>query len=144
MYKRQDAVITSNEAGYVLYMNAAAELLTGVNFNEVKNKTLNAIFRLMAEDKTTPVDSTWLTDSYSSQEEVILERADGEEFVIRKSASPLYDRDGHTFAIVTVLHDVTMLRTLSNQLSFQARHDQLTGLSLIHISTPTSIVKGLS
>ena len=74
------------------------------------------------------MDSTWLTDSYSSQEEVILERADGEEFVIRKSASPLYDRDGHTFAIVTVLHDVTMLRTLSNQLSFQARHDQLTGL----------------
>ncbi|MEQ1767352.1 MAG: EAL domain-containing protein, partial [Methylotenera sp.] len=59
---------------------------------------------------------------------MIIERADGTEFVIRKSASPLYDGDGNTFAIVTVLHDVTMLRRLSNQLSFQARHDQLTGL----------------
>jgi diguanylate cyclase (GGDEF)-like protein/PAS domain S-box-containing protein len=123
-----DAVITSNQAGYVLYMNSAAERLTGVNLNEMKIKTLRCLFRLLAEDKTTPVGSEWLTDSYSSQEEVILERADGEEFVIRKSASPLYDSDGNTFAIVTVLHDVTMLRTLSNQLSFQARHDQLTGL----------------
>ncbi|HPX87719.1 MAG TPA: EAL domain-containing protein [Methylophilaceae bacterium] len=123
-----DAVITSNENGFVLYMNAAAERLTGIKLGEAKVKTLNALFRLMAEDKTTPVDSNWLTDSYSALEEVILERADGNEFVIRKSASPLYDRDGNTFAIVTVLHDVTMLRTLSNQLSFQARHDQLTGL----------------
>jgi diguanylate cyclase (GGDEF)-like protein/PAS domain S-box-containing protein len=123
-----DAVITSNPAGYVLYMNSAAERLTGVNLSEMKIKTLRSLFRLLAEDKTTPVNSEWLTDSYSSQEEVILERADGEEFVIRKSASPLYDSDGHTFATVTVLHDVTMLRTLSNQLSFQARHDQLTGL----------------
>ncbi|MDO9204527.1 EAL domain-containing protein [Methylotenera sp.] len=123
-----DAVITSNEAGFVLYMNAAAERLTGVDLSEVKTKTLWSLFRLMAEDKTTPVNSTWLTDSYSVLEEVILERADGAEFVIRKSASPLYDSDGNTFAIVTVLHDVTMLRNLSNQLSFQARHDQLTGL----------------
>ena len=99
-----DAVITSNENGFVLYMNAAAERLTGIRLSEAKIKTLNALFRLMAEDKTTPVDSHWLTDSYSALEEVILERADGNEFVIRKSASPLYDRDGNTFAIVTVLH----------------------------------------
>ncbi|MDP3087354.1 MAG: EAL domain-containing protein [Methylotenera sp.] len=123
-----DAVITSNVAGYVLYMNKAAEVLTGVNFSEVKSKKIQALFRLMAEDKTTSVDSIWLTDSYSNLEEVVLERADGHEFVIRKSASPLYDIDGNTFGIVTVLHDVTMLRTLSNQLSFQARHDELTGL----------------
>jgi diguanylate cyclase (GGDEF)-like protein/PAS domain S-box-containing protein len=123
-----DAVITSNDAGYVLYMNAAAERLTGVDLSEVKNKTLRALFRLMSDDKTTHVESSWLTDFYSDQEEVVLIRADGEEFIIRKSASPLYDSDGNTFAIVTVLHDVTMLRKLSNQLSFQARHDQLTGL----------------
>jgi diguanylate cyclase (GGDEF)-like protein/PAS domain S-box-containing protein len=123
-----DAVITSNEFGYVLYMNAAAERLTGVNLSEEKIKTLRSLFRLLAEDRITAVNSEWLTDSYSTQEEVILERADGEEFVIRKSASPLYDSDGHTFATVTVLHDVTMLRRLSNQLSFQASHDQLTGL----------------
>jgi diguanylate cyclase (GGDEF)-like protein/PAS domain S-box-containing protein len=123
-----DAVISSNDAGYVIYMNSAAERLTGVTLSEVKNKTLRALFRLMSDDKTTHVESNWLTDSYSTQEEVMLIRADGEEFIIRKSASPLYDSDGNTFAIVTVLHDVSMLRKLSNQLSFQACHDQLTGL----------------
>ena len=123
-----DAVITSSASGQVLYMNAVAERLTGVNFSEAKNKKVKALFRLMTEGKTSPVDSTWITDSYSTLDEVILERPDGQEFVIRKSASPLYDRDGNTFGVVTVLHDVTMLRILSNQLSFQARHDQLTGL----------------
>jgi diguanylate cyclase (GGDEF)-like protein/PAS domain S-box-containing protein len=123
-----DAVITSNHGGYVLYMNSAAERLTGVKLSEVKIKTLRSLFRLLAVDKITHVNSEWFTDSYSAHEEVILGRADGEEYVIRKSASPLYDSDGNTFAIVTVLHDVTMLRTLSNKLSFQARHDQLTGL----------------
>ncbi|MDD2834061.1 MAG: EAL domain-containing protein [Methylotenera sp.] len=123
-----DAVITSNSSGYVLYMNPAAERLTGVDFSEVKSKKLQALFRLKLEDKLTVVDSAWLTDAYSVHEEVILERADGKHFVIRKSASPLYDQDGYTFGIVTVLHDVTMLRALSNQLSMQARHDALTGL----------------
>lgn len=123
-----DAVITSDTAGCVLYMNAAAEVLTGLTLGEVKNKKIQSLFRLMAEDKTTPVDSIWLTDLYSNIEEVFLEREDGLEFVIRKSASPLYDLDGNAFGIVTVLHDVTMLRVLSNQLSFQARHDELTGL----------------
>ena len=123
-----DAVITSTASGQVVYMNAVAERLTGVGLSEVKNKRIQSLFRLMNESKTAIVDSVWLTDSYSILDEVILERADGQEFVLRKSASPLYDRDGNAFGIVTVLHDVTMLRTLSNQLSFQARHDQLTGL----------------
>ena len=123
-----DAVITSNQAGFVLYMNTAAERLAGVKLCDVNVKTLHTVFKLLAEDKVTPVNSHWLTDSYSSQEEVILQRPDGEAFVIRKSASPLYDADGNTFAVVTVLHDVTMLRKLSNQLTFQAKHDQLTGL----------------
>lgn len=123
-----DAVITSNPYGYVLYMNPAAERLAGISFQEVKSKKLLTFFRLMLEDKVTQVDSNWLTDPYSVHDEVILERADGKSFVIRKSASPIYDQDGHTFGIVTVLHDVTMLRMLSNQLSTQARHDALTGL----------------
>jgi diguanylate cyclase (GGDEF)-like protein/PAS domain S-box-containing protein len=123
-----DAVITSNSQGQVLSMNAVAERLCGINFNQLSDKRLAALFHLKTEDKQTDVDSAWLTDPYSALEEVMLQRADGLAYVIRKSASPLYDRDGQTFGIVTVLHDVTLLRNLSKQLTFQAKHDALTGL----------------
>jgi diguanylate cyclase (GGDEF)-like protein/PAS domain S-box-containing protein len=123
-----DAVITSNSKGFVLYMNKAAERLTGVDADFASGKSLRTLFHLMAEDKTTVVDSAWLTDASSHHAEVVLERADGQEFVINKSASPLHDSSGVTFGTVTVLHDVTMLRAMSSQLSYQARYDELTGL----------------
>ncbi len=123
-----DAVITSNNKNCVVYMNTAAERLTGVNANYASGKPLHWLFNLMSEDKTTPIDSTWLIDSTSKQDEVTLERADGQAFIISKSASPLYDASGLQFGTVTVLHDVTMLRALSQQLSYQARYDALTGL----------------
>ena len=123
-----DAVITSDNKACVLYMNAAAERLTGVNANYASGKPLHWLFNLMAEDNTTSVDSTWLTDSAASQDEVILQRADGQAFTISKSASQLHDANGLLFGTVTVLHDVTMLRALSQQLSYQARYDSLTGL----------------
>ena len=123
-----DAVITSNNNGLVLYMNIAAERLTGVDSTYASGKSLQSLFHLMAEDKTTVVNSTWLTDSSSSLIEAILTRSDGQEFVISKSASSLYDSSGMLFGTVTVLHDVTTLRALSSQLNYQARHDELTGL----------------
>ena len=123
-----DAVITSNINGFVLYMNIAAERLTGVESTYASGKSLQSLFHLMAEDKTTVIDSTWLTDSSSNLIEAILTRSDGQEFVISKSASSLYDSSGMLFGTVTVLHDVTMLRTMSNQISYQARYDELTGL----------------
>lgn len=123
-----DAVITSNINGIVLYMNTAAELLTAVDSAYASGKSLQSLFHLMAEDKTTVVDSAWLTDSSSSLNEAILTRSDGQEFVISKSASSLYDSSGLLFGTVTVLHDVTALRAMSTQLSYQARFDDLTGL----------------
>ena len=123
-----DAVITSNINGFVLYMNIAAERLTGVESTYASGKSLQSLFHLMAEGKTTVIDSTWLTDSSSSLTEAILSRSDGQEFVISKSASSLYDSSGMLFGTVTVLHDVTTLRAMSSQLSYQARYDELTGL----------------
>ena len=123
-----DAVITSNINGLVLYMNTAAERLTGVDSAYASGKSLQSLFHLMEEDKTTVIDSVWLTDSSSRLIEAILTRSDGQAFVISKSASSLYDSSGMLFGTVTVLHDVTTLRAMSSQLSYQARFDELTGL----------------
>jgi len=124
-----DAVITSDVEGRVTYMNKAAEHLTGLSLDEAMGKTLQALFRLMQDGgQEHPVDSSWLTDPLSPIDEVILGRGDGHGFVVRKSAAELHDPSGNYFGAVTVLHDVTALRSLSRQLIFQARHDALTGL----------------
>ncbi len=123
-----EAVITSNGLGHVVYMNAAAESLTGVSIDEVSGGTLLLSLNLMTLDKTSDIDVAWLTDAGSNQEEVMLIRGDDQEFIIRKSTSPLYDNQNILFGHVTVLQDVTALRALSNQLFYQAKHDALTGL----------------
>lgn len=125
-----DAVITSDADKRVTYMNKAAEYLSGVDLSEAKGKTLQLLFSLLSEDKSMPIDSAWLIDAASDFDEVILNRPDGQEFVVRKSTAPLRDPDpsGSSFGAVTVLHDVTTIQSLSKQLIFQARHDALTGL----------------
>ena len=123
-----DAIITTNPNGEVTYMNAAAERLTGASNNEANLKPLALLFHLMSEDELTLIDCAWLTDSTSALDEVKFERTDGEIFLLTKSTSTIYDEKMLKYGTVTVIHDVTMLRKLTTQVSYQAKHDQLTGL----------------
>ncbi len=123
-----DAVITTDIKGNLTYMNAAAERLSGMLATEAHGKLLGKVFTLKSEDESMLIDSAWLTDLASPIDDVLFERADGQTFVLTKSASPLYDENMTLFSTVTVIHDVTMLRKLSTQISYQAKHDQLTGL----------------
>ena len=58
---------------------------------------------------------------------VLLGKASGEERAIELAASPLRVDDELVGAVV-LLHDVTELRGLHRQMSYQATHDALTGL----------------
>jgi diguanylate cyclase (GGDEF)-like protein len=58
----------------------------------------------------------------------VLTRADGAERSIELTASPLAGEHGETAGAVVLLHDVTELRGIARQMSYQASHDALTGL----------------
>ena len=123
-----DAVITCDGSANVSYLNDAAETLLGISGTDAQGKPLESFVHLMAEDNLTTVNSDWLIDNESPVTEVALLRADGRRYVINKSSSRLYDTEGVFFGTVTVLHDVTSVRQLTKQLSYQASHDLLTGL----------------
>ena len=123
-----DAVITFDDSANVTYLNSAAERLFGFQLAEIQGKAIDTFVHLLAENKSTRIQSAWLIDNASPMDEVILARADGQTFVITKSTSRLYDAEAMFFGTVTVLHDVTSVRQLTKQLSYQARHDLLTGL----------------
>jgi len=123
-----DAVITCDDLAHVSYLNVAAEKLLGVQLLDVHGQALESFAYLVTEDKLATIHSNWLIDVESPIAEVTLVRADGNTFVMTKSSSRLYDAEGLFFGTVTVLHDVTSVRQLTKQLSYQASHDLLTGL----------------
>ena len=123
-----DAVITIDDANRVNFLNGAAERLIGFDQSEANGHPVADLLRLFDTESLQPVDSDWLTDAGSILHEVIIERPDGERFVVNKSTAQLHEKSEEHVGSVTVLHDVTTLRALSQQLTYQASHDALTGL----------------
>jgi diguanylate cyclase (GGDEF)-like protein len=62
------------------------------------------------------------------EHEALLHRRDGAEFAVRASAAPIRNRDDRIIGAVLVFHDVSEKRRLTQQLTWQASHDALTGL----------------
>ncbi|MGH8326190.1 MAG: EAL domain-containing protein, partial [Steroidobacteraceae bacterium] len=59
----------------------------------------------------------------------LLSRPKGAERSIELSAAPIHNSAGEISGAVVLLHDVTEMRGLARQMSYQATHDALTGLA---------------
>ena len=128
-----DAVITTDLHGHVEYLNPVAEALTGVSTDEAKGMPLGHVFRVVDERnrhaEVHPVAKLVQEERpVKLGDETILIRRDGGEFAIDASAAPIRDRTARMVGAVLVFNDATRARRREAQLSYQARHDALTGL----------------
>ena len=128
-----DAVITTDAAGVVRYLNPVAERLTGWRSLEAVGQPLDTILNLISETTREPVEATvprCLNEGRAVDlaDGVVLLRRDGTEVAVGDSAAPIHDRNGATTGVVLVFHDVTERRRVSRKLSHEATHDALTGL----------------
>lgn len=128
-----DGVITTDTDGQVLYLNPAAEMLTGWSLAEARGQQLSRVFKLVCEPShELPGDliSECLVrdDTIALCEHTTLLSRHGKEFAIEETASPMRDLDGNQLGVVIVFHDVTEQRSLKNKLMYQASHDALTDL----------------
>ncbi|WP_455204442.1 EAL domain-containing protein, partial [Kaarinaea lacus] len=128
-----EAVITIDAKGKVVYLNPAAECLTGWSGKQAKGQPLSTIYHLKDEFSQKPVvhpavDFTIHGQVSCMKQHNILCNRDSQEFTVTDVASPLYSKDGRHFGTVLVCRDVTQERLLANQLSWQAAHDGLTAL----------------
>jgi len=128
-----DAVLCTDVAGNVTYLNKVAEKMTGWSASEAMSQPLNKVFRVvdgttrepivnpgqqaMAENRTVGLASN-----------SILLRRDGSESAIEDSSAPIHDRDGQVTGAVLVFHDVSESRAMAEKMSHMAQHDFLTGL----------------
>ena len=129
-----EAIITTDAAGLITYINGAAERLTGSLSAAALGKTLEDIVGFVDE-----TDRRLLSDPVRqaltsgapvnlSRRALLLSRANGSERSIELSASPIRNDAKELVGAVVLLHDVTELRGLARQMSYQATHDALTGL----------------
>ncbi|MGK7938034.1 MAG: EAL domain-containing protein [Xenococcaceae cyanobacterium] len=131
-----DAVITTDAVGKIVNINPMAEQLTGWSENEAKGKNLSTIFHIINEytrkPAPNPVEKVLKENKvFGLANHTILIARNGTEYGIEDSAAPIRDRQGKMIGAVIVFHDVTesrRLTRLTNQLSWQASHDALTGL----------------
>ena len=129
-----DGVITTDLKGNVIYLNGVAESKTGWSRQRARNRPLEDILKLVNEKDNLPITlpvASWLQDGVkaSLDEPAELQTPDQENNCsIELTGAPIRDSQSRIIGSVTVFHDVTKLRTLTTQLSYQATHDALTGL----------------
>jgi diguanylate cyclase (GGDEF)-like protein/PAS domain S-box-containing protein len=129
-----EAIIATDKDGRITYMNPAAEQLTGTAADAATGKLLEEIVSLIDETDrrllSDPVHQA-LTSGAAvnlSRRALMLSRGNGSERSIELSASPIRDSARELVGAVVMLHDVTEMRGLTRQMSYQATHDALTGL----------------
>ena len=129
-----EAIITTDKDGRINFLNPAAEQLTGGDAAAALGKLLEEIVSLVDETDrrllSDPVHQALTTGApvNLSRRALLLSRSNGSERSIELSASPIRNSAQELIGAVVLLHDVTEMRGLARQMSYQATHDALTGL----------------
>src|ERR1044072_8802158 len=120
-----DAVIATDAAGRVRFMNPVAERLTGWPLAEAEGRPLGGIFKIVNEVTRATVESP--VDKALREGEVVglanhtvLLARDGSEVPIDDSGAPIRDERGRTSGVVLVFHDVTEQRKVERVRALQA------------------------
>ena len=128
-----DAVISTDVAGKVTYLNPVAESMTGWSRQEAAGRPLLDVLRIIDGDSREPALNPLAmailhNKSVGLSANCVLIRRDGYESAIEDSAAPIHDRRGQVTGAVIVFHDVSVARAMSLRMSYLAQHDFLTEL----------------
>jgi Amt family ammonium transporter len=127
-----DAVITTDPAGVVDYLNPAAERLTGRAAATALGQPIDQVLPLVSDLSGEPVESPAAlclrVGAVTPDEQVSLRRLDGTPLPVAYHVTPMLDPEGGVAGIVVVFRDVVEQRRLARRLSHEATHDSLTGL----------------
>ena len=110
-----DAVIATDSAGIVTFLNPVAATLCGVPLSESVGRPLREIFRIVNEQTRGPVENpvdqvlaTGLTAALANH--TVLIAPDGKETPIDDSAAPIVGESGEVSGVVLVFRDVSEKR----------------------------------
>jgi diguanylate cyclase (GGDEF)-like protein/PAS domain S-box-containing protein len=129
-----DAIVTTDAAGVIEFMNPAAAALTGTSAESAVGKSLAEIVELVDDVDATATrpggQSGALPASHGAagRRAAVLAHRSGAESAVEVSTTPIRSGDLEVTGSVLLLRDVTEQRGITRQMSYQATHDALTGL----------------
>ena len=128
-----DAVLSTNLAGNVTYLNLVAEGMTGWPCKEAIGHRLAEVFQIIDGVTREPAPNPMVKAVQENQTvgltaNCILIRRDGSESSIQDSCAPIHDRGGRVTGAVIVFHDVSAARAITEKMAHLAQHDFLTDL----------------
>lgn len=129
-----EGVITTDNEGRIDYMNRVAETMTGTNREEASRHTIGELFSLVDEADRRPLGDpverclAMRRRVNMGRRALMVSRNGEQEHSIEITASPIRGPANSISGTVVVFHDVSEIRGLTRQMSYQATHDALTGL----------------
>ena len=145
-----DAVIATDVAGRITFMNSASEELTGWTFEEASSMPVTNVFNIINEHTRDEVESPVAKvlregTVVGLANHTILVKKDGTEVPIDDSGAPIRDADGNTIGVVLVFRDIIERKKAEEQAASdkylqQLLLDHFPGVALLLRTTTREIV----
>jgi len=135
-----DAVIATDTAGLVTFMNGVAERLTGWTEAEARGQPLSGVFRIISEQSRQVVESPVTKVLREGRvvglaNHTLLITKQGAEVPIDDSGAPIRDESGVIYGVVLVFRDVTLDKRAEKRRAFLARAMETLASSLDYRTT---------
>jgi len=140
-----DAVIATDAAGRVTFMNGAAEHLTAWTHAEASGRGLEEVFRIVHEETRAPVESPVarvLRDGkvVGLANHTLLVARDGAVRPIDDSGAPIRDTSGKILGVILVFRDVTERRSFERErAAADRRKDEFLAMLAHELRNPLAV-----
>ena len=142
-----DAVLTTDTAGRITYINEIAESLTGWSHAEALGQPLERVFKIINEVTRKPVENPATRALREGvvvglANHTVLIKKDGSECPIDDSAAPIRNEQGYVSGCVLIFRDVTAQRLIERDKANQLLTARLLA-SIVETSNDAIISKSL-
>ena len=116
-----EGLITTDKMGHVVYMNPAAEKLTGWSWKEAKKQPLQNVYNVVNEETGRPFENIVSRIIKNGkiielENNSILKAKNTGRFIISNTGAPLLDLAGNISGSVVVFNDITERKKIEKQL----------------------------
>jgi PAS domain S-box-containing protein len=123
-----DGIVSTDLHGKIIYINSAAEAITGWNSAAAMGNDFYKVFTMLSEDKCQTINNlieTVLKEDASRglKKNTVLVARDGTKKYISATCSPIIDAEESTSGIAMVFRDITKIRNL--ELALENEGDNL-------------------